>query len=563
MGHRLGPGAGLVSADSGAGRAGAGLNGAGLQRPSWAPAAAMIHAAGPIAVGLVAFVLARAALLPGLAFWDTGEFQAVAPLLGTAHPTGYPAYVVLGWLASIVFAPLGDPAFRLNILSAGLFAVACGLTVVLVRQLTGRSPVAIGAGLLLALSPLPWRMGAHADPHTFHLALLALLLVLLVGWESRLAGRAGRPDRWLLAAAAVYGVAAANHSLSLLLAPAIVLFVLAVEPRIVLRPRLWVSCLALAAGVCLLLYLELPVRAAMGAPLVYGRPDTWDGFVYVVTGEQFRSDVLPLFADLERKVDELARRTVNELGVLAPLVLAGFVATALRRPRYALLSGVAALLTCLFDAAYVNAAIDRYYLGPLLLAITWLGVGAAAFVDAFAPGSTLTEPAASEATPGASGAGQGCRLRAPLGSPAAVAASLVAMAALVGPALVAAPASFRQADRSGDVAARRWVDGVLATLPESSVVQTWWSISTPLWYATLVEGQRPDVTVVDDSDLVDGGLGTVDALIEANLGRRPVFVVRPYAQLLDLSERWVLERWEDPAGIQAMWQVVGPRGAEP
>ena len=29
-------------------------------------------------------------MLPGVGFWDTAEFQTVAPLLGTAHPTGYP-----------------------------------------------------------------------------------------------------------------------------------------------------------------------------------------------------------------------------------------------------------------------------------------------------------------------------------------------------------------------------------------------------------------------------------------------------------------------------------------
>ena len=65
-------------------------------------------------VAAIALVLARRALLPGLGFWDTGEFQVVGPLLGTAHPTGYPAYVILGWLAGVVLQPLGDPALRID-----------------------------------------------------------------------------------------------------------------------------------------------------------------------------------------------------------------------------------------------------------------------------------------------------------------------------------------------------------------------------------------------------------------------------------------------------------------
>ena len=34
----------------------------------------------PLLVGVIVFSAARLALLPGLAFWDTGELQAVAPL---------------------------------------------------------------------------------------------------------------------------------------------------------------------------------------------------------------------------------------------------------------------------------------------------------------------------------------------------------------------------------------------------------------------------------------------------------------------------------------------------
>ena len=30
--------------------------------------------------------------MPDVGWWDTGEFQTVAPILGTAHPTGYPLY---------------------------------------------------------------------------------------------------------------------------------------------------------------------------------------------------------------------------------------------------------------------------------------------------------------------------------------------------------------------------------------------------------------------------------------------------------------------------------------
>ena len=66
----------------------------------------------PFAVGVVAFIGARLAMMPGVSFWDTAELQTVAPVLGTAHPTGFPTYVLLGFVANVLLSPFGDPAFQ-------------------------------------------------------------------------------------------------------------------------------------------------------------------------------------------------------------------------------------------------------------------------------------------------------------------------------------------------------------------------------------------------------------------------------------------------------------------
>src|SRR5919198_2519995 len=90
-----------------------------------------------VLVTIVAFVLARNALMPSVGFWDTAEFQTFGPVMGTGHPTGYPTYALVGWLAGVVLQPFGDPAYRMNLLSALSVASACGLLVVLVQRLTG------------------------------------------------------------------------------------------------------------------------------------------------------------------------------------------------------------------------------------------------------------------------------------------------------------------------------------------------------------------------------------------------------------------------------------------
>src|SRR4051812_28133025 len=145
-----------------------------------------------------ALLLFMRTLLPDVDYWDTGEFQALGPVLGIAHPTGYPSYTLLLWLASVVLQPFGDPAFRANLLSALLVSGAAGLTTIAIVQLTRRWWLGIVGGLALAVAPIAWRNALRADPHAFQVFLVGLLLVLLVAWAERERGGSPRAGRWLI-----------------------------------------------------------------------------------------------------------------------------------------------------------------------------------------------------------------------------------------------------------------------------------------------------------------------------------------------------------------------------
>ena len=85
-----------------------------------------IVVAAAVGAGLVALALGIWRLMPGVGFWDTAEFQMVGPVLGTAHPTGYPSYVIVGWIASALLTPIGEAALRMNVLSAILVGIGTG-----------------------------------------------------------------------------------------------------------------------------------------------------------------------------------------------------------------------------------------------------------------------------------------------------------------------------------------------------------------------------------------------------------------------------------------------------
>jgi hypothetical protein len=486
--------------------------------------------AGPVVVAVIAFALAWPTLMPGVGYWDTAEFQAVPPLLGTLHPTGFPAYTILGWVGSALFQPLGSPAYRMNLLSAIYVASAAAVTVVLVRQLTGRVVIAIAAGLVLFLTPIAWRIATHADAHALHVLLLGIVFALLFAWESRVRADDGpRPgaDRWLLAAAAAYGVAMANHTVALLAAPGIGLFVLAVEPEILNRRALIGRCVAVGVGVAALLYLELPLRAGpFRAPIVYGHPETLAGFAYVVFGTQFKGELASSIGSLGPRLGGLADFAAGQLGALAMLVPFAAIGVVVRRWRYALLTVPTLLITCSFAVVYDNADITRYYLGPLLIVVTWLAILADGLL-----GLVVAILASLR------GRLSGLRSRPGLG---VLALELVIAVALLLPAGLAARTTRVEVDASREVGAAQWVDRTFAELPPNAVVISWWSFSTPLWYGRDVEGRRPDIAIIDDRTILDENLGGVTDVIDLYLGKRPVYVIRLPADMDILARRYEL-----------------------
>jgi len=476
---------------------------------------ALDYVLGSIPVFVVALALYWSTLLPDVGLWDTAEWQAVGPVLGIAHPTGYPTYTLLAWLASVVLQPFGNEAYRADLLSALLMSGAAGLLSVRLVLATRRVAVGLAAGLAFALTPVAWHWGVRADPHALHVFLAALTLVMLGAWAARqvVDKRAAAP--WLVAAAAVFGISLGNHALTLLLAPGIAAYVLLVAPRILCQWRLVLTATAVLALSAALVYLYLPLRSAMDPGLDYADPQTWERFWYVVLGEQFQGSFgpLPSLALIGSGIwDEL----VHGFGLLAALAAAGALLGLVRHPRLTILGLLWFGCTWFFALGYPNAAIERYYLVPLLVAALWVGLALDAVAEA---GAELLDR----------------RGRARTGL---VAGGVAAAALLL--AVVPAVERHDSLDASDETWGREILEATFEAVEQDAVIISWWSFSTPLWYGQHVEGRRPDVIVIDDRDLLDDGYGTVEVAIAAHLGERPVYVIRLERDLETLEEAYEL-----------------------
>ncbi|MBA3533502.1 MAG: DUF2723 domain-containing protein [Ardenticatenales bacterium] len=207
-----------------------------------------------LTIALASLVLYGLTLAPGVVtlFDDSLEFQLIAQRAGIPHPTGYPLYAILLALSARLL-PVGEVAFRANLLSALAASGAVALTFLMGRALGLARLPALVPPLLVALSPTFWAQATVAEVYALHILLMAAMLWAVITHRLRLA-------------ALFFGLGLAHHRMIVLWLPALAGYALLYR-RGALPLRLPVDLLRLAgiALLPLLLYGWLPLRASVGS----------------------------------------------------------------------------------------------------------------------------------------------------------------------------------------------------------------------------------------------------------------------------------------------------------
>jgi hypothetical protein len=321
----------------------------------------------------------------------------------------------------------------------------------------------------------------------------------------------------------------ANHPLIGLTAFGIAAWVLLVDRHLWRKWRLVLACAALIAlGIGTYAYIYLRAIIPPEPPLFYAHPNTLERFRYLVFAEQFHD----LFDPLTSPLYNLGLKWADAEAVLQQqfvgpgwlIAAIGASVLAARDLRAFAFLGLLAVANVVYSMNFIDGDIARYYMLTAVVAAVCIGIALSAIVAAAA--RAVAE--ASRRTFEAIG-----RRRA------AVAAGVLALAAgallPVGSLLSLYPQRAEQgANRDADL----WVASVQAALPEDAVIISWWSYSTPLWYHRWVLGERPDVTIIDERNILDDGYGTIDGAILHFIGYRPVYVVPPFWELDHIVEEW-------------------------
>jgi hypothetical protein len=238
-----------------------------------------------VGVGLFVFVLYLRTLAPSVLYLeaplllDAAMLQMQVCVLGIAHPTGYPTYLITSHL--FTYLPFGDCAYRVNLASAVYAALAVLAVFGAGYVLSRRVAAAAAAALTFGVGETLWSQAVIAEVYTLNTLLVALTVLVLLLWRER------GEERYLLLCGFLVGLSMTNHLTSGLLLPASLLFVALVDWRKLVDVKLVLK------GVGLFLlgltpYLYLPIRAAIGAPFKANNPTNLERFWYVVSGGNLR-----------------------------------------------------------------------------------------------------------------------------------------------------------------------------------------------------------------------------------------------------------------------------------
>ena len=243
---------------------------------------------------IVSFGLYILTMCPTTYWEDSAAFSAVNPILGIPHSPGFPIYVLLGRVFSLI--PIENHAFRSNFMSAFWGSLSLAILYLLMLEIlkktkpsgyTSQLPIITGVAFL-GFSSAFWLQTIRAEVYTLNIFFTLLLIFLLVKWSQE------KDTNWcfkiLILFSFVLGLSFANHPLLMItLLPAFLTFSLINGfKRFLDLKKIMLLLSFFLLGISL--YLFLPVRSNLSPAINWGRPNSLANlFSYITRSSQSTS----------------------------------------------------------------------------------------------------------------------------------------------------------------------------------------------------------------------------------------------------------------------------------
>lgn len=478
-----------------------------------------------LGLGVVALLVYWRTLAPFLLPGDSGEFQTLAALLGSAHPTGYPLYLLFAKLFTILM-PVDSIAYRVNLFSALAGGATVALLFLSVRLFGARRAAALLTALSLTFLPTFWSQALIAEVYTLGGVWFVALILSLQMW------RFSRRGRYLLFAAVLGGSGMGVHGTILLLAPATLLYLALVEPN----RREWISATAGTMGGVIALILAFLLVDAQNTPAdffeaaIYPSRSVWN-----LQAEDMDSPLERMFLSfgarqwrsamfqpdrLPENSGALGGALQEEFGLFTLILLLIGIPIALRRnSRLALFLLVALFWTAVYVLSYRVWDLYVFFIPIYLLLFHFVAMGADLVLRLVR--KTIARITAADST---------------AVDAAIVFVTLLLLAGAIGPSLMrhsdgliaGEPPLFTFPGypvASTDPEQLLLSSRALADeLPTDALLAVGWSRLYPLYYVAHVEGRRADLRFIEEKPFgpdIEGN--SLIEFVEETLGSRPLY----------------------------------------
>lgn len=243
---------------------------------------------------IVSFGIYVLTMCPTTYWEDSAAFSAVNPILGIPHSPGFPIYVLLGRVFSLI--PIENHAFRSNLMSAFWGSLSLAILYLLMLEILKKTkpngytlqlPIITGVAFL-GFSSAFWLQTIRAEVYTLNIFFTLLLIFLLVKRSKE------KDTNWcfkiLILFSFVLGLSFANHPLLMVtLLPAFLVFLLVSDfKRFLDLKKITLLLSFFLLGISL--YLFLSIRSNLSPAINWGRPGSLANlFSYITRSSQSTS----------------------------------------------------------------------------------------------------------------------------------------------------------------------------------------------------------------------------------------------------------------------------------
>lgn len=209
--------------------------------------------------------------------------------LGISHPPGFPVFTWIGHL--FTFIPVGDIAYRVNLMSAFFGALVIPIVYMIIRIFALKSKDgfenfasrcgAILGSLSLAFSIYYWSDAEIADKVTLYTFFIASTILVALVWADK------KDIRLIYLLSLLFGLSVGAYPTNILYMPSFLVFLFLVDSKVLTNKKTLVSLIGIFIPIVLIPFLYLYIRAWQTPVYAYADIRNINTFLNFITAREY------------------------------------------------------------------------------------------------------------------------------------------------------------------------------------------------------------------------------------------------------------------------------------